>query len=794
MGVCQDVLEVRHAHPGRRPTDKSEQQTRSQRWRATYQYRTKKVKDAREELQLLEAQRAMAATAAAQEASAQSDISELVYAALRTKIPTGGPMPATFQQQVQTLAATFNEMQHQHEAAVAQQSAQLGATTAASSAAAGAQPKAPPLQAPPMFAAPPAAIQMPPAGAADQPVDVDQDDENDAMDFAGFGCGGKRTPSQLQGTATLMDANGDAETANNVKDAVAAMSAATASFNANYEKVNGVAILVRDHLGFGVGKPKSQSILDYFLASDPLAEKIDKVQTWAKYPPAPRRPVCADFGGGDSFMIPVLAKPQKLPSSAPVGPQVTHQIAGPHGPPDEFHAIHDLKARLQTVTQWCELLLADIAAGVALEGATDQQNRHLDLLMFIVDLPMKAHTQMLASTPELRKGIKKQFRERAGAMLDMVGPGPGFETAALMGQAPAQTRFSNLQCPSSFSIDRALGLLAPVAAAAAAWQGWPAAWATPPRPTGRAARRQRAPRTPRGGAGVAAAGRGGLGLLDLDGQGARTIEDVEVGDVMQGTVVGKGAHAILRLDVGLRGGNAFLVGVPDDLRKVRVGDELRDLRVEYVNTRWNEVDLSFPGLSNLAAGRELRPRESFTPGDLVDGQVTEHLDREIIIDIGSRSMAYMRVPSRLRFLKWLEVGETLRGLTVEVVNDQTGMIQVMLPLHELHDVVAGRAASLTDIREGDILDGTVTHWNRKGLFLDVGCFFEALLQADRDQMFRLKAGDQLQGLKVRRVDMQSTRLSWYSQACGSSWLGAGGCSLMYSGTRSWTAPWCFALR
>ncbi|CAK0895626.1 unnamed protein product [Prorocentrum cordatum] len=402
-----------------------------------YQSRVKEIKDAREGLHMLEAQRAMAAIAATQKASASSDISELVYAALKAKIPAGGSMPAALQQQVQTLAATFNEMQHQHEAALAQQTAQLVATTAASSAAAGAQPKASSSQAPPMFAAPPATLQMPPAGAAEQPVDVDQDEEDDAMDSVGFGCGDKRTSSQPQEIANLMDANGDAEFTtiklitfngscwntfeqfleSNWSNDVTVICAQerrltdgdvinqkiqwcqrrgwlahipAASFNASHEKANGVAILVRDHLGFWVEhmvssprKPKSQSIVDYFLISNPLAKKIDEVQTWAKCPLAPHRPVCLDFRGNDNFTIPVLAsEAAEATVYSARGPaavlermdwsQVTFQIAGLRDPPEELHAVHDLKARLQTVTPWCELLLADIAAGVLSEGTTDQ--------------------------------------------------------------------------------------------------------------------------------------------------------------------------------------------------------------------------------------------------------------------------------------------------------------------------------------------------------------------------------------------------------------------------------------
>eukprot|EP00959_Pyramimonas_sp_CCMP1952_P277660 5804123-Pyramimonas_sp.AAC.1 len=119
------------------------------------------------------------------------------------------------------------------------------------------------------------------------------------MEFVGFVCGDRRTSSQLQETVNLMDTNGDAKTAKKVKDAVAAVAAAStsrfleadwskdvavicvqehrlidggvfsqkvqwcqrrgwlalipaASFNASHEKVNEVAILVLDHLDFGV--------------------------------------------------------------------------------------------------------------------------------------------------------------------------------------------------------------------------------------------------------------------------------------------------------------------------------------------------------------------------------------------------------------------------------------------------------------------------------------------------------------------------------------------------------------
>eukprot|EP00959_Pyramimonas_sp_CCMP1952_P353381 7403629-Pyramimonas_sp.AAC.1 len=49
--------------------------------------------EARQELQMLEAQRAVAASAAAQEVSADSNVQGLLSAALQSKIPEGGCIP-----------------------------------------------------------------------------------------------------------------------------------------------------------------------------------------------------------------------------------------------------------------------------------------------------------------------------------------------------------------------------------------------------------------------------------------------------------------------------------------------------------------------------------------------------------------------------------------------------------------------------------------------------------------------------------------------------------------------------
>ncbi|CAK0851373.1 unnamed protein product, partial [Prorocentrum cordatum] len=137
---------------------------------AQYKTQSKELAGTKDELQQLEAQRAMAAHAAAQQASENIGISEMV----------------------QDLANTFDQLKRQHESAAADSASSKPAP-----------PLPAPTQPPPFFSAPtPESLR----GGMAKPAGPDSEEEDEATAFAGWGSGDKHA---LEEVADLMEQNDD---------------------------------------------------------------------------------------------------------------------------------------------------------------------------------------------------------------------------------------------------------------------------------------------------------------------------------------------------------------------------------------------------------------------------------------------------------------------------------------------------------------------------------------------------------------------------------------------------------
>ncbi|CAK0812607.1 unnamed protein product [Prorocentrum cordatum] len=295
---------------------------------ASYQRRTKEVADAKEELQMLETQRALAASAAAQEATAQSDTSNLVYAALQAKTPSGGVVPHQLQQKVQSQADTCDELQQQHEQAMATQAATLSAPAAAVTPRQQLQPlsaKAAPLQAPPLFAA-----EASPQPETPQHIPASQLDFGIEPMFSPASA----DPSRL--TGIRLEAPGLPEVQ------------AWASYPLSLRRPVCLDVQGGSDILASALNEAAESRQAALLCADSLL--VDAVEPLRK-----QQQSILDFGHFAQDMS-----------------QATHLIMGLQDPPAGFHIVLSLKGSLAAAISLCGLLQAGAAAGAPSAGAADQ--------------------------------------------------------------------------------------------------------------------------------------------------------------------------------------------------------------------------------------------------------------------------------------------------------------------------------------------------------------------------------------------------------------------------------------
>eukprot|EP00959_Pyramimonas_sp_CCMP1952_P225335 4712536-Pyramimonas_sp.AAC.1 len=65
---------------------------------------------------------------------------------------------------------------------------------------------------------------------------------------------------------------------------------------------------------------KSESIIDFVLASSRFDRDLSGATVLDEYPMSPHRPVLFQLRCGKPFMVPVLGKPKPLSTSRPYGP------------------------------------------------------------------------------------------------------------------------------------------------------------------------------------------------------------------------------------------------------------------------------------------------------------------------------------------------------------------------------------------------------------------------------------------------------------------------------------------
>jgi len=146
----------------------------------------------------------------------------------------------------------------------------------------------------------------------------------------------------------------------------------------------------------------------------------------------------------------------------------------------------------------------------------------------------------------------------------------------------------------------------------------------------------------------------------------------------------------------------------------------------------------------------------FHVGQKLDGTITYVAEFGFFVNIGAAKAALLPVPaSRLSEGKD-KPGDVIRDLEIAALDLEKE--QVLLELRQKD--VYPRAVTLAGLKKGEKVDGTVTGFSSKGVFVNVGPLKDGILpswQFEKKNMV-LKKGDVIKGLEVHDVDLGKDEL------------------------------------
>ncbi|CAK0896583.1 unnamed protein product [Prorocentrum cordatum] len=152
--------------------------------------------------------------------------------------------------------------------------------------------------------------------------------------------------------------------------------------------------------------------------------------------------------------------------------------------------------------------------------------------------------------------------------------------------------------------------------------------------------------------------------------------------------------------------------------------------------------LSWPLRASPVRPPPPRSFEELREGQLLDGKVAVFGETGVLLDIGFDVLARLQCSYEQRKRIWRT--DVLRGLRVELVEWESRRVHVSFD--GLLDLVEGRLV-IEQLRRGQILSGTVV----STALVDVNAERKALILGPRDQVFKLRRNEILEGLRVARV-------------------------------------------
>lgn len=198
------------------------------------------------------------------------------------------------------------------------------------------------------------------------------------------------------------------------------------------------------------------------------------------------------------------------------------------------------------------------------------------------------------------------------------------------------------------------------------------------------------------------------------------IPNVQIGEIINGTVVKTEEKQVL-VDIGEKTEGIIPISELSSLHVelttdvVQVGDELT---VKVTKIEDNEVILSKKAIQAEQAWKDLE--EKYNNGEVFETEIKEVVKGGLVVDVGLRGF----IPASLVETFFVEDFSDYKGksLTVKVVDINKEQNRVILS----HRIVVEEASEnkkqelLNDIKEGQVINGTVQRTTNFGAFVDIG--------------------------------------------------------------------------
>jgi small subunit ribosomal protein S1 len=203
---------------------------------------------------------------------------------------------------------------------------------------------------------------------------------------------------------------------------------------------------------------------------------------------------------------------------------------------------------------------------------------------------------------------------------------------------------------------------------------------------------------------------------NMDGILKKDIQQLQVGNILHGKVVGKAGDDVV-LEVGLKSEGLVHKSEFDDFDEIELGDMI-EVFLEELEDSSGAIKLSKRKADRIRGWERLL--ETKKEGDIVEGKGMRKIKGGLLVDIGvpvflPASQVDVRRPGDIGEY----IGKTIRAVILKIDEDRRNIVISRRKLIELEREQA-RQRLLDTIKEGDTVTGSVTNVADFGAFIDLG--------------------------------------------------------------------------
>lgn len=233
----------------------------------------------------------------------------------------------------------------------------------------------------------------------------------------------------------------------------------------------------------------------------------------------------------------------------------------------------------------------------------------------------------------------------------------------------------------------------------------------------------------------------------------KPIADFKVGDKVKGTVINRSRFGVF-VDIGAKKNALLPIDYPNhNVFRLNRAEELESLKVTKVDVENQRLALELENLESLVEGRPKLRKQNPSSQSIVEWieeieQTTKSAasSADLTLAAGVDKDGQTRV--KLMGGKVVKGKQTLQleGFSIESVDAEKGTMTLVPKEAKEEEVVESNP--FEDLEEGQLVDGKVHGKNSYGVWVDIGRSKDARLVVDDSVKYRLKWGEELNGLKV----------------------------------------------